>query len=133
MKRTVISSGMRKKTLLIDPGDDAHAIVQIIQEYNLQIVAYVCTQRMQITSAHFTRCISSIQPDCYAYLNWDWAFSEINQSPPYYAQPKEPTSYTRMNLDEKKQWTFGPFELEVIHTPGHTPVLAVLYARMKRS
>ena len=124
-----------KKALLIDPGDDAHAIVQTIQEYHLQIVAYVCTH------AHADH-ISALQevhtlypaPIAMHTLDWDWAFSEKKQSTPYYSQPKEPTSsYTRMNLDEQEQWTFGPFELEVYIHPVTHPVLAVLYARMKRS
>jgi hydroxyacylglutathione hydrolase len=111
-----------KKALLIDPGDDAHAIVHIIQEYNLQIAAYVCTHAHadHISALHEVHKRYPA-PIAMHTLDWDWAFSAINQSPPYYAQPKEPTSYTRINLDEQQKWTFGPFELEVIHTPGHTP------------
>jgi hydroxyacylglutathione hydrolase len=88
-----------RKALLIDPGDDAHAIVHIIQEYDLQIVAYVCTHaHADHISALYEVHKLYPAPIAMHTLDWDWAFSEINQSPPYY-----------------------PFELEVIHTPGHTP------------
>ena len=111
-----------KRALLIDPGDDAHAIVRMIQDHHLQIEAYLCTH----AHADHIGALEEVHtlypaPIAMHTLDWHWAFNEINQSPPYYTIPKEPTSYTRMNLDEKEWWTFGSFDLRVIHTPGHTP------------
>jgi len=57
-----------------------------------------------------------------------WAFTEVNQLPPWYPAPTAPPSPLRLWGDDERLQVAG-LEWTVLHTPGHTPGGVCLWVR----
>jgi glyoxylase-like metal-dependent hydrolase (beta-lactamase superfamily II) len=49
-----------------------------------------------------------------------WAFTEVNQMPPFYGVPERPQSLER-DFCSELEWSDAGLDYRVIPTPGHTP------------
>ncbi len=114
--------------LLIDPGDDAEAILKVIRFENVKVLAIL------LTHAHFDH-IGAVQVTrtalgCPVYLHPDaWtSYSRAHIAPARYhlafVQPDAPDH----NL-ELGQLQFGKLELMALFTPGHAPGHVALYSK----
>jgi glyoxylase-like metal-dependent hydrolase (beta-lactamase superfamily II) len=107
--------------VVIDPGDNADSIMELIKKHELELVAIIATH------AHFDH-IGAVAPlvkktGAKLYMHKDdwphldrasssaasWGFSV--------EQPKEPDEAP----EEGDTLTFGTISLDVLHTPGHSP------------
>ncbi|RZO87669.1 MAG: MBL fold metallo-hydrolase [Kiritimatiellaceae bacterium] len=123
-----ILSNEQQEAVVVDPGENANEIIDFITHHGLSITAYLCTH----AHADHISALHEVHTQFPAHiamhtLDWNWAFDEINQSPPYYATPMQPDTETYLALETQPQWSIGSFEFEVIHTPGHTPGSCTLY------
>ena len=116
------------KCIVIDPGDNSEEIIKVIKDESLDVIGYV------ITHAHSDH-ISALYDVHHRYaapiamhsLDWSWAFSEENSSPPFYNSPRKPEKFEYIELESKRRWNFNHLSFTVIHTPGHTPGSCTLY------
>lgn len=109
------------RAMVIDPGDEAPRIADIIRKLNLQVTAYLITHgHMDHLSAlsELTRRFPApvgIHPK-----DAEWAFSPSNAMPPYYVAP-EKLSVPSRDLIDGQVWEQLVTGCRVLATPGHSP------------
>ena len=105
---------------VIDPGADAQGILAALKREGLRVGAVV------LTHAHFDHisALSGVLAEHPApvYLHKadePFAFSPLNQMPPYTSTPRPPTLDT--SKGDGDTIACGGLTATILHTPGHTP------------
>ncbi len=114
------------KALLIDPGDDAEVILDLLNRRRLTVSAYLLTHgHMDHISALATLYSAMPAPIRMHSKDATWTFSATNQLLPHYAVPVKPDR----EIDHIQDNNTLPEEtgFKIIHTPGHTPGSICLY------
>ena len=107
--------------LVVDPGADASFILDTVRRLRLRPAAYLLTHgHADHAGALEELCRALPAPVIMHPLDAQWAFTEVNQFPPYYSVPDEPPEPPCLVADGDTR-TDGPFRYQVIATPGHTP------------
>lgn len=113
--------------LIIDPGSDAANIAAEIKERHLSVVGYYLTHGHMDHVSALARLHREFPADIHIHPDdADWAFTEVNQMLPYYPTPQSPESLNS-DLTEFYQSPHPQFNMQVIHTPGHTPGSVCLF------
>jgi len=109
------------EALIVDPGGDAEVIIRFIDEHDLKPLAIL------LTHAHFDHigAVSEIRKryhiDVYVHeKEADWlGESSLNRSLLFTGENiiTEPAEH----LLKAGNMQIGPFEIDVLHTPGHSP------------
>tara|TARA_A200000113_G_scaffold46899_1_gene38293 strand:+ start:882 stop:1505 length:624 start_codon:yes stop_codon:yes gene_type:complete len=117
-----------RDTVIVDPGDNADEIIHFIASRKLSVSGYLCTHGHadHISALHDVHT-QFPAPIAMHTLDWQWAFDEINQSPPYYSVPAKPDTPSYVALETQHQWSIGSFTFDILHTPGHTPGSCTLH------
>lgn len=117
----LICVGDDSQALVIDPGGDADTIVSHLRARNLTVAAYLlthghCDHVSALTAVH------TVIPAPVAMHPTDrvWAFTSINNLPPFYAAPEQPDA-EMIDLIEGKRYALAGLPFVIIETPGHTP------------
>lgn len=117
-----------KKTLIIDPGDDAEYIIRKINDLQLKPIYIIATH------GHFDHVLAVTELKlCYniPFLmhQADLAILRRVQSSSHYftGHQADPSPRPDKFLKEGMKIKFGRSQLEVWHTPGHTPGGVCLY------
>ena len=113
--------GPERHALVIDPGADARAILACLDARGLDVACYLLTHGHMDHIGALAE-VSAKHPAPYALhaLDLKWAFGALNQSPPYYAIPRQPVEPFR-TLADGQTWTDSGLTYAVIGTPGHSP------------
>ena len=113
--------GDNKQALVVDPGDEAHQILNVIDSHELVVVGYPLTHG-HVDHVSALAAVHEIHPAPIGIhpLDGAWAFSEENQIPPFYEQPKAPPSIER-DYEDGQVWEDAGLRYEVLFTPGHSP------------
>ena len=117
----VVVWGESNQAVVIDPGYNADLILNFLETKNLDVAAYMLTHgHMDHISALAELC--GAKPAAVGMHADDqvWAFTELNQMPPFYTTPKAPAEIERA-LEDGQCWNDGGLPYRVIATPGHTP------------
>jgi len=120
-----------KQGVVIDPGDDADIILESIKKHNIKIVYILATH------GHFDHvgAVAPLRRELKAEFlahESDFFFIEDgeNAARRWNVDIEQPPKPDRFIKDGEKIG-FGEFELEVLHTPGHSPGgVSFLYDRM---
>ncbi len=111
------------QSLIIDPGGDAHIIIKYLFEQNLTPIAILLTHAHfdHIGAVHKLR--TNFEIDVYlheAEKNW-LENPDLNRSILYFGESgKVITNPPEYSLQEG-HLEIGPFLMDVVHTPGHSP------------
>jgi glyoxylase-like metal-dependent hydrolase (beta-lactamase superfamily II) len=126
-------SGNETDAIVIDPGADDRAIDAQLSREGLTPAAYVLTHgHMDHVSAAGPLADRHPAP-VYAHpLDLHWAFTEVNQMPPFYRTPRSPTQSLLIPLEDGALVSHAGLTLRVIATPGHTPGGICLYDEVHR-
>jgi hydroxyacylglutathione hydrolase len=106
--------------VVIDPGDEAGVIQQAIEEAGLEITLIVLTHYHfdHIAAADPLREVTAAPVAIHA------AEAGLLQNPPSlfrFFQPQIPTLQADWLLSDGERVTIGDLEMQVLHTPGHSP------------
>lgn len=108
------------RALVIDPGDDAPAILDHLRSHRLAVAAYPVTHgHMDHVSALAAVAREFPAPIGLHPLDARWVFTAANSMPPYYDVP-EPATIERA-WAEGQTWTDDELTYEILETPGHSP------------
>jgi hydroxyacylglutathione hydrolase len=115
------------RAMIIDPGDDAMAIADLIRKQNLHVTAYLITHgHMDHVSALAELTDLFPAPVGIHPADEKWAFIPSNAMPPYYNTPRRPKTEYRALIDDQR-WNQLDMECRVITTPGHSPGCVCFY------
>lgn len=113
-------SNSKKKTLIIDPGEDSAKIAARIEKRGLEVEAYLLTHgHMDHISALADLSETYPAPIMMHASDLAWAFTDANQTPPYYYVPRRPRAQIGTFADGDRP--LADWDFDVVHTPGHTP------------
>ncbi|HOW97898.1 MAG TPA: MBL fold metallo-hydrolase [Kiritimatiellia bacterium] len=113
--------GAGGEALVIDPGADADLLRDALRRLRLRPAAYLLTHgHVDHVSALAALHREWPAPVILHELDAPWAFTPVNELPPYYAAPAAPAGAPCLVKDGEAR-TDGPFRYRVIATPGHTP------------
>lgn len=118
-----IVSDEAKEALIFDPGEEADKIKALLKKRGLRPVA------MLLTHAHFDHIGAvdelreSYQIPVYLHNSEkDWlSRPNLNGSGKYPALPDYRIKDADILLTDEKELAIGPFHMDVMHTPGHSP------------
>lgn len=115
-------AGLRDgNALVIDPGDDAGNIVNVVENRRLHVAAFLITHghvdHINALEALWSRFRA---PVAMPGADLERAFSAANQMPPYYPVPRRP-KVIDLILNGGEFVNEGGFSFRVIATPGHSP------------
>ncbi len=124
---SIIGDPATREALVLDPGDEVEKILEILQRHNLTVKAIVSTHAHidhvgglkklhDVTGAP----VMMHADDLALYHALDVQAAWIGMQPP------EVTEVHQL-LKEGDALRWGPFEAQVLHTPGHTPGSVSLY------
>lgn len=124
---SIIGDPATREALVIDPGDEVTRILELLGRHRLVVKAIVSTHAHidhvgGLSKLHqFTGApILMHRADLPLYQAMDMQASFLGVAPP------EVTDVDQL-LKEGDVLRWGPFEAQVIHTPGHTPGSVSLY------
>ena len=108
------------RALVIDPGDDADRILDVLRRRGWSVEAYLLTHgHMDHVSALADLASVFSAPVALHPLVAAWAFTTANTMPPYYPDPPRSVPITR-DWADGQHWTDLGLSYEVWHTPGHS-------------
>ncbi len=120
--------------LIIDPGDEANYITQVIMDKKIRPLMILATH------GHFDH-LFGVQELKLAYeipflihQKDEFLLKNINKSARYFLHIKQvvPPPSVSSFLKEGQKIPFGQFYLEVLETPGHTPGSVCFYFKKKK-
>jgi glyoxylase-like metal-dependent hydrolase (beta-lactamase superfamily II) len=122
-----VAWGASREALVIDPGANAEDILGCLKDNRLKAAAYLLTHgHMDHVSA-----VADLQQEAPAPVlmhpeDLAWTFSQANQMPPFYPQPRRPAEPIRL-LEADMKCAEAGLPFEVLWTPGHTPGSVCFY------
>lgn len=117
----IVTVPKRAGALVVDPGDDAEAIVAHLESQALTVAAYLLTHgHMDHVSALAAVARTFPAPIGLHERDATWAFTAANSMPPYYNTPAAPPRIERA-WAEGQVWTDIGLVFEILETPGHSP------------
>lgn len=110
-----------KRAFVVDPGADAGLIREVLSAHGLSVEGYVLTHgHMDHISALADLCGTGAANVFLHPADEKWAFTGVNDWPPFYAVPVRPGAKILTSGDAAGR-EIGGLRWQVLETPGHTP------------
>jgi glyoxylase-like metal-dependent hydrolase (beta-lactamase superfamily II) len=108
--------------LVVDPGDEAPAILDHLDRAGVTVAAYLITHG-HIDHVSALAAVHRARPAPVGMhpLDLKWAFTAINAMEPWYPQPVEPAGGFARKWAEGQTWTDLGLTYRIMETPGHSP------------
>lgn len=117
----LVIQGEGNRALVVDPGADAERIADFLRGQSLTVDGWVLTHG-HADHLSVLAPLARLFPAPVAMHPKDaaWAFTAINQIPPYYPVPEAPSTDIR-ELREGASYRVAGLDITILETPGHTP------------
>jgi glyoxylase-like metal-dependent hydrolase (beta-lactamase superfamily II) len=113
--------------LVIDPGDEADKLLDILRRRRWTVAAYLITHgHMDHLSALADMEREHPAPVAMHPADAQWAFGAGNRMLPWYDTPAPPENLSR-HLADNQEWTDFGLHYRVLATPGHSPGSVCFY------
>jgi len=123
----LILHGTANRVLVVDPGEDADKITEAIINQSLSVSAYLLTHGHADHLGALAALTDRLPaPVLLHAADAAWAFSPVNQIPPYYGVPAKPAAGMLPLSGESTRHDAG-LTYTIIPTPGHTPGCVCYY------
>lgn len=107
--------------IVIDPGGDAAKICDRLQADGRPVGMYLLTHGHADHASALYEVAAAFPAPCGIHADdRAWAFTPINQLPPWYEAPREPASGIRA-LTDGETLDIGSWTVRCMTTPGHSP------------
>ena len=114
--------------VLIDPGDEAPALLGVVAEANVVIVAILLTHAHLDHVAALSEVRAATGAPVYLHPDDDTLLAAAPSHWLRFGRRIDPIAPAEQRLADGDRISFGNCELAVIHTPGHTPGSVCFYA-----
>lgn len=122
-----VAWGQARQAIIMDPGADPDILVAFLKDKCLTVAAYMMTHgHMDHICALADLHAAFPAPIGLHPADQVWAFSPLNQYPPFYPVPRRPPAIER-DLADGQAWQDGGLAYRVMATPGHTPGSVCFY------
>ena len=110
-----------KKAVVVDPGGDPEKILEIVRHYDLEVLALVHTHA-HLDHIAATRDIKEATgASIWLHPGDDWLYENFAMQAMMFGWKVRDVLPVDASLQDGKAIVFGKQQLDVIHTPGHTP------------
>jgi hydroxyacylglutathione hydrolase len=118
---SVLACGDTKDAVIIDPGGEVERIAQIVAHYDLEVRAIIHTHA-HLDHIYCTRDVKQAHGGEVCLHKGDaFLYDAFAMQAAMFGWQVRPTVPVERWLEHGDRITLGKRELEVIHTPGHTP------------
>lgn len=123
----LVIQGTGNRAVVVDPGADAGRIAEFLREKDLSVDGWVLTHGHADHLSVLTPLVRQFPaPVAMHPKDAAWAFTPVNQIPPYYPVPEAPSTDIR-ELREGISYQAAGLDITILETPGHTPGCICLY------
>jgi hydroxyacylglutathione hydrolase len=123
----IVGDPQTREAIVIDPGDDAAKILEIIQRHHLKVTAIIVTHTHIDHVIGLRRVREATGAPVYVhgddldlYRMLDVQAAWLGMKPPEQVQIDQ-----LVREGDVIRW--GPYQVQILHTPGHTPGSICLY------
>jgi len=123
----IVGDPKTRAAIVIDPGDDAAAIIQAIERHRLKVVAIVITHTHIDHVIGLRRVHEVTGAPVYVHGDDLDLYRMLDMQANWLGWKTPQTSPIDQLVREGDVIRWGQYEAQVIHTPGHTPGSICLY------
>ena len=116
-----------RNALVIDPGFDGAHVARVIDSSHLKVCGWLLTHGHADHVCGLAEAYRMHPAPVYIHeKDAPWVFSENNGITPFYSAPERPNCELT-TFSGTQTLEIGPFQMQAIHTPGHSPGCVCYY------
>jgi hydroxyacylglutathione hydrolase len=120
-------------TVLVDPGDDAHLILDQLKKIETELGKPLQVRALLHTHAHFDHCGATRKvkeaflkggetvPQIYLHPKDEFLYNILPQQSAMFGFVNDEPLPVDHRLSDNEELQFGSLKFSVLHTPGHSP------------
>jgi len=117
----VLTIGDEKDAVYIDPGDEVVQVIDFIRQKGLDLKAIVATHAHMDHICGIRTLKQEMDVPIYLHQDDEFIYSGLSEQSRYFGMNYEPAPPVDAYMEDGSILRFGSIELEVFHTPGHSP------------
>ncbi len=123
----IVGDPLTREAIVIDPGDDAAKILQVVERHKLKVTAILVTHAHIDHVIGLRRVHEATGAPIYAHGDDLDLYRMLEMQATWLGWKKPEAATIDQLLREGDVIRWGPYEAQIIHTPGHTPGSVCLY------
>ena len=117
----ILTLGSRKEAVYIDPGDEVVQAMEYIRQGWLGLQAVVATHAHMDHICGIRHLKKEVDVPVYLHRDDEFIYAGLSEQSRFFGMNYESPPPVDIYLEDGKILSFGGIELEVFHTPGHSP------------
>jgi glyoxylase-like metal-dependent hydrolase (beta-lactamase superfamily II) len=123
----IVGDPKTREAIVIDPGDDARRILEVIERHRLKVTAIVITHTHIDHVIGLRRVHEATRAPVYVHKDDLELYRHLDQQAAWLGWKAPEQTEIGVLLGEGDVVTWGNYTGQIIHTPGHTPGSICLY------
>ncbi len=124
---SILGDPETREAIVVDPGDEVEAILEILRRHNLKVMAIVSTHTHIDHVGGLAKLHEVTGAPVFIHENDFELYKHLDLQAQWLGVETPATTKIEKFLREGDAVKWGGFEAEVLHTPGHTPGSLCLY------